>query len=216
MVSFTDHSAVAQLPTGFAAGSYSLTVTNSDSQTATFSVSLGSVGPAGPAGRQGPTGATGPTGPTGPQGPAGPQGNTGPQGVQGPAGPAGPSHAYSSSLVCTDCTGIGITTTPTPITTINVPSGSYVIAAKTTILDLIQSGPPNSVLCQIVAGGTLLDSTTMPATIGGYWAFVDNLTTVTFASSATIELDCYEGPTGPPGIEVTAYQLVATLVGGIN
>jgi hypothetical protein len=111
LVSFTDHSAVAQLPTGFAAGSYSLTVANSDSQTATFSVTLGSVGPAGPAGPQGLTGAAGPTGATGPQGPAGPQGNTGPQGVQGPAGPAGPSHAYSSSLVCTDCTGIGITDT---------------------------------------------------------------------------------------------------------
>src|ERR1022692_3567045 len=66
LLSFTNHSAVAQLPSGFGAGSYSLKVTNSVPQTATFSVTLGAVGPAGPQGQQGNPG------PAGPQGPAGP------------------------------------------------------------------------------------------------------------------------------------------------
>jgi IPT/TIG domain len=66
LVSFTSHSAVAKLPTGFAAGSYSLIVTNSNSQGGTFSVTLGAVGPVGPQGPGGPQGATGPQGAAGP------------------------------------------------------------------------------------------------------------------------------------------------------
>jgi hypothetical protein len=77
---------VAKLPVGFGAASYSLTVTNSDTQTATLGVTLGAVGPAGPQGPTGPQGATGPVGPAGAQGPAGPQG---PQGLPGaPGSPA--------------------------------------------------------------------------------------------------------------------------------
>jgi YVTN family beta-propeller protein len=93
LLSFTNHSAVAQLPSGFGAGSYSLKVTNSVPQTATFSVTLGAVGPAGPQGPAGAQGATGPqgaVGPIGPAGPEGPQGPQGPQGQQGNPGPAGP------------------------------------------------------------------------------------------------------------------------------
>jgi len=48
LVSFTNKKVVAALPAGFAAGSYSLTVTNSNSQTGTFAVTLGAVGPTGP------------------------------------------------------------------------------------------------------------------------------------------------------------------------
>jgi hypothetical protein len=79
LTKFTNHTAVAQLPTGFAPGSYSLTVTNSNSQKATLSVTLGAVGP------------------TGPQGPMGPQGATGPQGPAGPTGPQGPSRRARSA-----------------------------------------------------------------------------------------------------------------------
>jgi len=45
LVSFTNRSVVAQLPLGFAAGSYSLTITNSISQSGAISVTLGAVGP---------------------------------------------------------------------------------------------------------------------------------------------------------------------------
>ena len=80
LVSFTNQSVVATLPVGFAAGSYSLAVSNSNNQTAAFVVAVGAVGPVGPAG---------PAGPQGVAGPAGPQGPTGSQGAAGPAGPAG-------------------------------------------------------------------------------------------------------------------------------
>ena len=69
------------MPAGFAAGSYSLTVTNSNSQSAAFSVTIGAVGPTGPHGPAGPAGAQGPAGPTGAQGPAGPQGPPGAPGT---------------------------------------------------------------------------------------------------------------------------------------
>src|ERR1017187_745536 len=94
LVSFTNQTIVAQLPAGFAAGSYSLSVTNSVPQTGTFSVTLGAVGP------------TGPTGPQGPAGPAGPQGPAGPAGAQGPVGPAGPAGAPGTAAILSGyCSG---------------------------------------------------------------------------------------------------------------
>jgi len=85
LVSFTNQKLVATLPIGFSAGSYSLVVVNSNSQVATFSVTLGAVGPTGP---QGPAGATGATGTTGATGATGSQGPAGPQGVPGTPGSA--------------------------------------------------------------------------------------------------------------------------------
>jgi hypothetical protein len=94
LVSFTNQKLVATLPAGFAAGSYSLTVTNSVPQTGTFTVTLGAVGP------------TGPTGPQGPAGPAGPQGPAGPAGAQGPVGPAGPAGAPGTAAILSGyCSG---------------------------------------------------------------------------------------------------------------
>lgn len=90
LVSFTDQKVVATLPNGFTAASYSLVVVNSNSQVATFSVTLGAVGPSGAPGPAGPTGAQGPAGPTettGTQGPAGPQGPAGATGATGAPGP---------------------------------------------------------------------------------------------------------------------------------
>src|SRR5581483_1271397 len=80
LVSFTNTKIVAQLPTGFSPGSYSLTIKNSAGQMGTFEVTLGSVGPKGPQGAQGVQGPPGATGNTGPQGSQGPNGPTGPQG----------------------------------------------------------------------------------------------------------------------------------------
>jgi len=81
LVSFTDQKLVATLPAGFPAASYSLVVVNSNSQVATFSVTLGAVGPTGPAG---PTGAAGPQGPPGPSGAPGSPGAPGTPGAPGP------------------------------------------------------------------------------------------------------------------------------------
>lgn len=79
---------VATLPANTAAGSYSLTVTNSQGAATMFGLTYGATGPQGPVG---PQGAAGAKGPAGPQGAPGAQGLTGAQGVAGVAGPTGPT-----------------------------------------------------------------------------------------------------------------------------
>jgi hypothetical protein len=76
-------------PSGFAPGTYILTMQFEHHLWATFTVDIGANGPKGATGPQGPTGAMGATGPPGPAGPAGAQGTQGLTGVQGPVGPAG-------------------------------------------------------------------------------------------------------------------------------
>jgi hypothetical protein len=116
---YTDTTLQAQLPSGFAAGDYLLTVSTGNGTTDydEYNLTIGAVGPqgpkgdtggigekgdkgdGGPVGAQGPIGLTGPAGATGPQGPAGPQGiqgpvgETGTTGAQGPAGPVGATGA---------------------------------------------------------------------------------------------------------------------------
>jgi len=78
--SFSIAQIVATLPANTAAGSYSLTVTNSQGAATMFGLTYGATGPQGPMGPQGATGATGQgglTGATGPQGPKGPAGAPG-------------------------------------------------------------------------------------------------------------------------------------------
>lgn len=79
------------LPSGIAAGSYSLYVQigSSKSNSTNSIATIGSVGPAGPAGPAGPQGPAGPVGATGSQGPKGDTGTTGAQGQPGPAGATG-------------------------------------------------------------------------------------------------------------------------------
>lgn len=84
---------VATLPSGLTPGSYLLTVI-STSQSVSFLVTYGAVGPQGPMGLpgvQGPAGPIGPQGLTGQMGLAGPQGPTGPAGSTGAVGPPGPA-----------------------------------------------------------------------------------------------------------------------------
>jgi len=110
LASFTNRRLVATLPAGFSAGSYSLVVVNSNSQVATFSVTLGAVGPTGPqgpAGAPGPAGPQGATGATGPAGPAGPQGAIGPQGPAGAQGPPGPQGSAAPPSILTGYCGSG-------------------------------------------------------------------------------------------------------------
>jgi hypothetical protein len=78
--SFSIAQIVATLPANTAAGSYSLTVTNSQGAATVFDLTYGAdgpQGPAGPAGAKGPQGATGQAGLTGATGPQGPKGRAG-------------------------------------------------------------------------------------------------------------------------------------------
>ena len=77
LVSDTNTKIVAHLPGSVPAGTFNLTVTNSENNKFTFDVTNGAVGPQGLAGPEGVNGATGATGPGGPAGPTGPQGPKG-------------------------------------------------------------------------------------------------------------------------------------------
>src|ERR1700722_2860526 len=93
LVSYTNGVVVAKLPASVAAGTYQLSVTNSQSLFWIFDVTYGAVGPQGPPGMTGPPGPQGPVGPSGPAGAAGAQGPAGPTGPQGPQGPQGTAGA---------------------------------------------------------------------------------------------------------------------------
>jgi collagen triple helix repeat protein len=201
LISFAENSVRATLLSGITSGSYRLSLTNSVGQTASFSITIGAVGPTGP---QGPIG---PQGPTGAQGPQGAQGIQGPPGSPGPVGPVGPSHAYSSS--CLSC-NIGITKDSPSLTSLPLPSGSYTIMAKT-VLTYSNSGSA-VVTCQVPG----VDSTSSGffSSLGGPSTLVlIDIGTLSSGSPITIELDC---STSAETATVTNYQLVATLVGGIN
>jgi len=88
VVSHNTTKIVVDLPSGLAAGSYLLSVTQGTTTTS-FDLTLGAVGP------QGPQGPAGPAGPAGAEGPSGP---TGPQGPQGPQGPAGSAAGYTAKV----------------------------------------------------------------------------------------------------------------------
>ena len=89
----------------------------------------------GPTGPQGPAGAGGPQGATGPQGPTGPQGATGPQGPTGPRGPSSATEVYRDADVT-----LALNTDVTVATLASLPAGSYVIFAKTTVMQTATSG----------------------------------------------------------------------------
>ena len=103
---FSNAEIVATLPAKTAAGTYTLTVVNSDGGSTVFDLTYGSTGPQGPIGPQGAAGAKGPAGaqgtpgaqgtasPQGSQGVVGSAGPSGPTGPEGPAGPAAPEKAF--------------------------------------------------------------------------------------------------------------------------
>jgi hypothetical protein len=103
VVSSTETSITANLPTGIAAGAYLLTAENEDRRwdddhrTAFFEAAIGAIGQTGQQGPQGPQGPIGLTGPQGAQGPQGAPGATGAQGPQGPQGPPGPQGATGAT-----------------------------------------------------------------------------------------------------------------------
>lgn len=133
-------------------------------------------GEQGPAGPQGPQGLTGPEGPQGAQGdagadgtdgaagPQGPQGDTGPQGPAGPEGPAGPpgpgvdgQEVYRDSDVVLP-TGTSVTVA----TMANVSPGTYLVMAKTTLVQTFITGVggPNASARCTVNGDPATNTTT--------------------------------------------------------
>lgn len=88
---YTDTTLQAELPSGFAAGDYLLTVSTGNGATDydEYNLTIGAVGPQGPQGIQGLKGDKGDIGPVGPQGIHGEVGSIGPTGATGAQGPIG-------------------------------------------------------------------------------------------------------------------------------
>ena len=108
-------------------------------------------------------GAKGARGPTGLQGPAGPTGATGPQGPRGLQGPVGPSDAFSRLEL-----GVNYGTAFTTIGSLDLPAGSFVIFASTTIHDETED---QDTVCQMDdSNAPVLDyrSTSTAVTATGY------------------------------------------------
>ena len=116
----------------------------------------GAAGPAGPVGPPGPIGFTGPAGAAGPVGPPGPIGLTGADGATGPAGPAGsqgpagPSAGFTAQFGLSS-TAVSVVSTPTQVTSILVPVGSYIVTAKVVLANTSTTGP-TAVTCLLAQG----------------------------------------------------------------
>jgi hypothetical protein len=90
-------------------------------------------------GQQGLQGLQGPQGPPGTNGTNGTNGQAGPQGQQGQTGPAGPTNAYYGEGQT------GLTTTATPVVTMNqLSAGMYLMWAT---VRLVNTGAPSDVSC---------------------------------------------------------------------
>ena len=117
----------------------------------------GAVGPPGPigltgaAGPAGPVGPPGPIGLTGPAGPPGADGATGPAGPAGSQGPAGPSAGFTAQFGLSS-TAVSVASTPTQVTSILVPVGSYIVTAKVVLAN--PSTGPTAVTCLLAQGSS--------------------------------------------------------------
>jgi hypothetical protein len=134
LISDTNTKIVAHLPTGVSAGTFNLTVTNSQAAKFVFALTYGSDGPQGPMGPAGVKGSEGPAGPTGPTGPQGPKGASGATGVLYSA-----LNARTSGIALGDLAPPGI---PTTVVGIFIPNpGTYLITGQQHIANEDQNLP---------------------------------------------------------------------------
>lgn len=143
---------------------------------------------------KGATGPVGPQGDQGPQGPAGPQGPVGPQGPQGPQGPAGTTtHGYMAS----NEVGTALTTSFTPVLSMSLPAGTYVVSAAGRIRDTGSDrfwGCTLSGDADAAQDGTLLGSQLQES------APFSLTNSITLSSPGSVELDCLTTSLQPPVI----------------
>jgi len=138
------------------------------------------IGPQGPQGLQGPQGAVGPQGPMGPIGPSGATGPAGPQ------GPSGVSHAWQDRVSA----GVTLGTTDTTVAQLIVPAGTYLILAKTVMLNSDTSGQYGD--CSLSTGDT-----DRIAFDPGSFHSISLQDSATFSATSAIEMTCHlEGGSG--------------------
>ena len=142
-------------------------------------------------------------GAAGATGPAGPKGDAGEKGEKGDTGPAGPSEAQS---VYKDGLAIGIAPVDTPVATLDLAPGAYLVEAKLVVAAAGKVATP--VICDLHAG-TAKDE--VVGAVAGTLSLSSHLTT-TLANAGTASLKCKSGAVQPPGpiagdIRLTAVRL---------
>ena len=151
-------------------------------------------------------------------GPKGPNGATGPAGPTGPTGPMGPSNSFSAT---SSDTGIG--TSFTPIVSVNLGVGKFVVDASVWVEDTSPSDASDLVVCDLSIGIGTVETVEMG--LLGPSSTPENNGTLALTGAATIpgpasggaEVSCAgEGNTGEVVAEdasITAIQ-ASSLNGG--
>ena len=187
--SFSNAEIVATLPAKTAAGSYGLTVMNSQGGFAVFDLTYGATGPQGP---MGPQGAAGAKGPAGPQGAPGAQGPAGVQGPTGPTGPQGPPGVLSSSA-----NGVASGVVPVgalgrfAVAVLENP-GTYILTGQLVVVNELEK--PASVVCKVFDAEGMTEQTgpNSPGELGpnGYAALSLNGIWVAAQANTSIWVEC--------------------------
>ena len=164
----------------------------------------GAKGDAGAQGAKGDTGAQGPKGDTGAQGPKGDTGSTGAAGPQGPKGDDGASVLPSAKEVYLDADVVLPAATSVAVTAIRLPAGSYVLQAKTTVVQTNGKGAAGvEVRCSIngdpnaPAASDDTASTEFGKDVG--FDTLAMVTTTTLSSASTVVFRCRRFTETDPG-----------------
>jgi Collagen triple helix repeat (20 copies) len=169
----------------------------------------GAGGPQGEAGLQGPTGAAGPPGPPGLPGP---QGAAGPQGPQGPPGPPGGSSAREAyrdgDQELTNSEATVVTMTP-------VAAGSYLVSAKTVIVQTENGGGDAEIRCTLAGGASVDYAESEMSNSSGKRTTLFTQMLATLAAPGKITLSCVR--TGSQRTTVARQtKIIAVSVGDIT
>jgi hypothetical protein len=165
--SFSNAEIVATLPAKTAAGTYTLTVVNSQGGSTVFDLTYGATGPQGP---MGPQGAAGAKGPAGAQGAPGAQG---PAGVKGPTGPTGPQGqqgglSYSANGILAGQMGVPVGFNSPwgrfSVVTMANP-GTYILSGQIQVFNAADPPGTASVTCAVfdAQGGLGVNQNTAPS-----------------------------------------------------
>jgi len=187
--SFTNAEIVATLPAKTPAGTYTLTVVNSEGGSTVFDLTYGAEGPQGP---MGPQGAAGAKGPAGLQGAQGAQGPAGVQGPTGPTGPEGPPGVLSSSAN-------GVLSSVVPVgawgrfsVAVLKNPGTYILTGQLVVVNELEK--PAVVVCKVLdaQGMTQQTGPNSPGQLGpnGYAALTVNGIWVATQANTSIWLEC--------------------------
>ena len=157
---------------------------------------------------QGARGAMGPVGPQGPKGATGATGSQGPRGPQGLQGPVGPSSAFSTFEM-----GVNYGVNYTSVGSLDLPAGSFVIFAATTVYDTVEDQETYCYLDDSTEPG--LDIRSTSTSVASNYSAALSLQAVLAASVAnTVNFSCMSD--GPSASTDNGTHITAIRVGSVS